>query len=39
MYEEVMGEYYDWYDKNPEESKSLDGSIYQVNKDTTSHCG
>jgi SWI/SNF-related matrix-associated actin-dependent regulator 1 of chromatin subfamily A len=22
-YEEVMGEYYDWYDKNPEESKSL----------------
>ena len=23
MYEEIMGEYYDWYDKNPEESKSL----------------
>ena len=22
-YEEVMGEYYDWYDKSPEESKSL----------------
>jgi len=22
-YEDVMGEYYDWYDKNPEESKSL----------------
>jgi SNF2 family DNA or RNA helicase len=23
VYEEVMGEYYNWYDKNPEESKSL----------------
>lgn len=22
-YENVMGEYYDWYDKNPEESKSI----------------
>lgn len=22
-YEDVMGEYYDWFDKNPEESKSL----------------
>jgi len=23
IYEEYMGEYYDWYDKNPDESKSL----------------
>lgn len=31
-YEEVMGEYYDWYDKNPEESKSLSVQFSKLTK-------
>jgi SWI/SNF-related matrix-associated actin-dependent regulator 1 of chromatin subfamily A len=31
-YEEVMGEYYDWYDKNPEESKSLTVQFTKLTK-------
>jgi len=31
-YEEVMGEYYDWYDKNPEESKSLTVQFSKLTK-------
>jgi SWI/SNF-related matrix-associated actin-dependent regulator 1 of chromatin subfamily A len=32
LYEEVMGEYYDWYDKNPEESKSLTVQFSKLTK-------
>ena len=32
MYEEIMGEYYDWYDKNPEESKSLTVQFAKLTK-------
>ena len=32
MYEEIMGEYYDWYDKNPEESKSLTVQFTKLTK-------
>jgi SWI/SNF-related matrix-associated actin-dependent regulator 1 of chromatin subfamily A len=32
QYEEVMGEYYDWYDKNPEESKSLTVQFTKLTK-------
>jgi SWI/SNF-related matrix-associated actin-dependent regulator 1 of chromatin subfamily A len=32
QYEEVMGEYYDWYDKNPEESKSLTVQFSKLTK-------
>jgi SWI/SNF-related matrix-associated actin-dependent regulator 1 of chromatin subfamily A len=31
-YEDVMGEYYDWYDKNPEESKSLTVQFTKLTK-------
>jgi SWI/SNF-related matrix-associated actin-dependent regulator 1 of chromatin subfamily A len=31
-YEEVMGEYYDWYDKNPDESKSLTVQFTKLTK-------
>lgn len=31
-YEEVMGEYYDWYDNNPEESKSLTVQFTKLTK-------
>jgi SWI/SNF-related matrix-associated actin-dependent regulator 1 of chromatin subfamily A len=31
-YEEVMGDYYDWYDKNPEESKSLTVQFTKLTK-------
>ena len=31
-YEEIMGEYYDWYDKNPEESKSLTVQFSKLTK-------
>jgi len=31
-YESVMGEYYDWYDKNPEESKSLTVQFTKLTK-------
>ena len=31
-YEEVMGEYYDWYDKNPDESKSLTVQFSKLTK-------
>jgi len=31
-YEEVMGEYYDWFDKNPEESKSLTVQFSKLSK-------
>lgn len=31
-YEEVMGEYYAWYDKNPEESKSLTVQFTKLTK-------
>jgi hypothetical protein len=31
-YEEVMGEYYDWYDKKPEESKSLTVQFTKLTK-------
>lgn len=31
-YEEVMGEYYNWYDKNPEESKSLTVQFTKLTK-------
>jgi SWI/SNF-related matrix-associated actin-dependent regulator of chromatin subfamily A-like protein 1 len=31
-YEDVMGEYYDWYDKNPEESKSLTVQFSKLTK-------
>lgn len=32
MYEEIMGEYYEWYDKNPEESKSLTVQFTKLTK-------
>jgi len=32
QYEEVMGEYYDWYDKHPEESKSLTVQFTKLTK-------
>lgn len=32
QYEEVMGEYYDWYDKNPDESKSLTVQFTKLTK-------
>jgi hypothetical protein len=32
MYEEVMGEYYNWYEKNPEESKSLTVQFSKLTK-------
>ena len=32
IYEEIMGEYYDWYDKNPEESKSLTVQFTKLTK-------
>jgi len=32
MYEAIMGEYYDWYDKNPEESKSLTVQFTKLTK-------
>jgi SWI/SNF-related matrix-associated actin-dependent regulator 1 of chromatin subfamily A len=32
VYEEVMGEYYNWYDKNPEESKSLTVQFSKLTK-------
>jgi SWI/SNF-related matrix-associated actin-dependent regulator 1 of chromatin subfamily A len=31
-YEDIMGEYYDWYDKNPEESKSLTVQFSKLTK-------
>ena len=31
-YEDLMGEYYDWYDKNPEESKSLTVQFSKLTK-------
>jgi SWI/SNF-related matrix-associated actin-dependent regulator 1 of chromatin subfamily A len=31
-YEAIMGEYYDWYDKNPEESKSLTVQFSKLTK-------
>lgn len=31
-YEELMGEYYDWYDKNPEESSSLTVQFTKLTK-------
>jgi SWI/SNF-related matrix-associated actin-dependent regulator 1 of chromatin subfamily A len=31
-YEDIMGEYYDWYDKNPEESKSLTVQFTKLTK-------
>jgi SWI/SNF-related matrix-associated actin-dependent regulator 1 of chromatin subfamily A len=31
-YEDVMGEYYDWYDKNPDESKSLTVQFSKLTK-------
>ena len=31
-YENVMGEYYDWYDKNPDESKSLTVQFSKLTK-------
>jgi len=31
-YEEIMGEYYEWYDKNPEESKSLTVQFSKMTK-------
>ena len=31
-YEEIMGEYYEWYDKNPEESKSLTVQFSKLTK-------
>jgi len=31
-YEEVMGEYYDWYDKNPNDSKSLTVQFTKLTK-------
>lgn len=31
-YEEIMGEYYDWYDKNPDESKSLTVQFSKLTK-------
>ena len=32
VYEEVMGDYYNWYDKNPEESKSLTVQFSKLTK-------
>jgi SWI/SNF-related matrix-associated actin-dependent regulator 1 of chromatin subfamily A len=32
LYEDVMGEYYDWYEKNPEESKSLTVQFSKLTK-------
>ena len=32
LYENVMGEYYDWYDKNPDESKSLTVQFSKLTK-------
>jgi SWI/SNF-related matrix-associated actin-dependent regulator 1 of chromatin subfamily A len=32
QYEAVMGEYYDWYDKNPDESKSLTVQFSKLTK-------
>ena len=32
MYEEVMGDYYNWYEKNPEESKSLTVQFTKLTK-------
>jgi SWI/SNF-related matrix-associated actin-dependent regulator 1 of chromatin subfamily A len=32
VYEEVMGDYYNWYDKNPEESKSLTVQFTKLTK-------
>ena len=32
QYEEVMGDYYDWYDKNPDESKSLTVQFSKLTK-------
>jgi SWI/SNF-related matrix-associated actin-dependent regulator 1 of chromatin subfamily A len=32
QYEEVMGEYYNWYEKNPEESKSLSVQFSKLTK-------
>jgi hypothetical protein len=32
LYEEVMGEYYNWYEKNPEESKSLSVQFSKLTK-------
>jgi SWI/SNF-related matrix-associated actin-dependent regulator 1 of chromatin subfamily A len=32
VYEEVMGEYYNWYEKNPEESKSLTVQFTKLTK-------
>jgi SWI/SNF-related matrix-associated actin-dependent regulator 1 of chromatin subfamily A len=32
LYEEVMGEYYNWYEKNPEESKSLTVQFTKLTK-------
>jgi SWI/SNF-related matrix-associated actin-dependent regulator 1 of chromatin subfamily A len=32
MYEEVMGDYYNWYEKNPEESKSLTVQFTKITK-------
>jgi SWI/SNF-related matrix-associated actin-dependent regulator 1 of chromatin subfamily A len=32
VYEEVMGDYYDWFDKNPEESKSLTVQFSKLTK-------
>jgi len=32
LYKEVMGEYYDWYDKNPDESKSLTVQFSKLTK-------
>ena len=32
LYEEVMGEYYDWYDKNPDDSKSLTVQFTRLTK-------
>jgi SWI/SNF-related matrix-associated actin-dependent regulator 1 of chromatin subfamily A len=31
-YEDIMGEYYDWYDKNPDESKSLTVQFTKLTK-------
>jgi SWI/SNF-related matrix-associated actin-dependent regulator 1 of chromatin subfamily A len=32
QYENIMGEYYNWYDKNPEESKSLTVQFTKITK-------
>jgi hypothetical protein len=32
VYEEVMGDYYNWYEKNPEESKSLTVQFTKLTK-------